>query len=147
MGSFKALKKNTKALSPVVASIILLSVAVTVSVISAGWLSTTTLDLMKGAEQAVITNVELTNGSTIARVTIQNSATPGAQGTVAVNITAAYVNGVRVITTQSLPVKIYPAQSCNLEITLNAPAVSGTQYIVKLTTGQSNSLVFTSFCP
>jgi archaeal type IV pilus assembly protein PilA len=147
MGSFKALKKNTKALSPVIASIILMSVAVTVSIISAGWLSRTTLDLMKGAEQAIITNVELTNGSTSAIITIQNSATPGAEGTVSVNITAAYVNGIKVTTTQSLPVKIIPAQSYNLQITLNAPAVSGTQYNVKLTTGQSNSLVFSSFCP
>jgi archaeal type IV pilus assembly protein PilA len=147
MESFKALKKNTKALSPVIASIILISVAVTVSVISAGWLSRTTLDLMKGAEQAIITNVELTNGSTSATVTIQNTATPGAAGTVSVNITAAYVNGQKVITTQSLPVKIIPAQSYTLIITLNSPAVSGTQYNVKLTTGQSNNLVFTSFCP
>jgi hypothetical protein len=145
--SFKALKKNTKALTPVVASIILLLVAVTVSVVSAGWLSSTTLDLMKGAEQVAITNVELTNGSTSAIIAIQNTATPGAAGTVSVNITAVYVNGVKVTTIQSLPVKIYPAQLCNLEIILNAPAVSGTQYNVKVTTGQSNSIVFSSFCP
>jgi hypothetical protein len=122
-------------------------VAVTVSVVSAGWLSNTTLYLMKGAEQATITNVELTNGSTNATVTIQNTATPGKVGTVAVNITAAYVNGQKVITTQTLPIKINPLQSYNLGITLNNAAASGTEYTVKVTTGQSNSIIFSSFCP
>ena len=147
MKALKDIKMNEKALSPIVASIILLMVAVTVSVVSAGWLSNTTLDLMKGAEQVTITNVELTNGSTNATVTIQNIAAPGKVGSVAVNITAAYVNGRGVITTQTLPIKINPLQSCSLGITLNEAAVSGTEYKVKLTTGQSNSIICSTYCP
>ena len=147
MKAFREIKMNAKALSPVVASIILLMVAVTVSVVCAGWLSNTTLDQMKGAEQATITNVELTNGSTNAIVTIQNPATAGKVGTVAVNITAAYVNEHMVITTQTLPIKINPQQSYSIGITLNDAAVSGTTYTVKLTTAQSNSIIYSSSCP
>ena len=54
-------KKNSKALSPVVASIILIAVTVAVSVVVAAWMGGTTIGLMGNAEQATITNLEFTN--------------------------------------------------------------------------------------
>ena len=53
--------KNAKALSPVIASIILIAVTVAVSVVVAAWMGGLTLGFMGSAEQASITNVVLTN--------------------------------------------------------------------------------------
>ena len=55
---FRKFKKNAKALSPVVASIILIAVTVAVSVVVAAWMSGMTFGLMGNAEQAKITNVQ-----------------------------------------------------------------------------------------
>ena len=54
-------KKNTKALSPVVASIILIAVTVAVSVVVAAWMGGMTMGLMANAEQVSASNVVLAN--------------------------------------------------------------------------------------
>ena len=59
--NFRKFKKNAKALSPVVASIILIAVTVAVSVVVAAWMGGMTIGLMGNAEQAKITNDVLTN--------------------------------------------------------------------------------------
>ena len=61
--NFRKFKKNAKALSPVVASIILIAVTVAVSVVVAAWMGGMTIGLMGNAEQASITNDVLTNWS------------------------------------------------------------------------------------
>ena len=53
--------KNAKALSPVIATIILIAVTVAVSVVVAAWMGGLTLGFMGSAEQASVTNVVLTN--------------------------------------------------------------------------------------
>ena len=53
----RKIKKNSKALSPVVASIILIAVTVAVSVVVAAWMGGMTIGLMGNAEQATITNI------------------------------------------------------------------------------------------
>ena len=141
MKSFRTIKKNAKALSPVVASIILIAVTVAVSVVVAAWMGGMSIGLMGNAEQATITNIALTNGSTAATLAIQNT------GNAAVNITAAYINGITVNPTVTLPIKINAGQSYALGITLNAAAVTGTQYEAKVTTAKGNNLVLSAFCP
>ena len=54
---FRKFKKNSKALSPVVASIILIAVTVAVSVVVAAWMGGMTIGLMGNAEQVSVTNV------------------------------------------------------------------------------------------
>ncbi len=54
----RKLKKNSKALSPVVASIILIAVTVAVSVVVAAWMGGMSIGLMGNAEQVTVTNVE-----------------------------------------------------------------------------------------
>ena len=139
--TLRKFSKNAKALSPVVASIILIAVTVAVSVVVAAWMGGMSIGLMGNAEQATITNIGLTSGSTAATVTIQNT------GNAAVNITAAYINGLTVVTTQPLPVKLLPGQSYILGVTLAANAVAGTQYEAKVTTAKGNNLVLSAFCP
>ncbi len=53
---FRKFNKNAKALSPVVASIILIAVTVAVSVVVAAWMGGMSLGLMNNAEQVTVTN-------------------------------------------------------------------------------------------
>ncbi len=55
--NYRKFRKNAKALSPVVASIILIAVTVAVSVVVAAWMGGMTIGLMGNAEQVSITNV------------------------------------------------------------------------------------------
>ena len=58
MNYIRKFKKNSKALSPVVASIILIAVTVAVSVVVAAWMGGMTIGLMGNAEQVSVTNVQ-----------------------------------------------------------------------------------------
>src|SRR5208337_3920791 len=78
--------KNAKALSPVIATIILIAVTVAVSVVVAAWMGGMTIGLMGNAEQASMTNIVLTAPST-ATVTVQNT------GAATVTITSATIDG------------------------------------------------------
>ena len=59
MNYIRKFKKNSKALSPVVASIILIAVTVAVSVVVAAWMGGMTIGLMGSAEQVSVTNVAM----------------------------------------------------------------------------------------
>jgi flagellin-like protein len=138
-------KKNAKALSPVVASIILIAVTVAVSVVVAAWMGGMTIGLMGNAEQASITNVVLTAPAT-ATVTVQNS------GAATVTITSAYIdqNTANMYTipagTQVTSIAITKGTSQTFNIT----AVSGVtftntaQYTVKLMTAKGNTITNTA---
>ena len=70
--------RRSKALSPVIATIILIAVTVAVSVVVAAWMGALTIGFMGNSEQAKITNVVLSNVATTpiigqAVVTIQNT--------------------------------------------------------------------------
>ncbi len=69
---FRKFKKNAKALSPVIATIILIAVTVAVSVVVAAWMGGLTLGFMGNAEQASITTLTF-NSATSATVTVQNT--------------------------------------------------------------------------
>ena len=58
---YRKFKKNSKGLSPVVASIILIAVTVAVSVVVAAWMGGMTIGLMGNAEQVSITNLGFTD--------------------------------------------------------------------------------------
>jgi hypothetical protein len=133
--TYRKFRKNAKALSPVVASIILLTVAVAVSVASAAWLAGTTTGLMHSAEQVSIVDVEFPNANTI-QVMVHNAAgTPS-------SITNAFINGVELS-----PFTLVPSpQSSSITITLNASGnhtvlTSGASYTVKLITARGTSVV------
>ncbi len=87
---FRKFKKNAKALSPVIATIILIAVTVAVSVVVAAWMGALTIGFMGNSEQASITNVVLSNQVTPAAenatVTVQNT------GSATVTISSAYID-------------------------------------------------------
>jgi len=69
----QSLLKNNKALSPVVAAIILIAVTVAVSIAVAAWMGSLTIGFMDGTSQLTITDVTFvigdeTNGRIIAHV-------------------------------------------------------------------------------
>jgi len=85
----KKLFRSKKALSPVVAAIILIAVTVAVSIAVAAWMGALTFGFMGGSEQVKIVGVQFTtddDDNKIIKVTLQNT------GTSDVVITGAKVN-------------------------------------------------------
>jgi flagellin-like protein len=129
-------EKNAKALSPVVASIILIAVTVAVSVVVAAWMSGMTIGLMGNAEQVSITNVAFPDASNI-QVLVQNAG--GTQGT----INSAFINGIAA--TVATPVGV--AKNSQTTITFASPGngtftlTPGTSYTIKLITAKGTSVV------
>jgi len=78
--------KSKKALSPVVASIILIAVTVAVSIAVAAWMGALTFSFMSGTEQAQITHVTWVTDHIYVKV--KN------KGTASITLTHAYVNNV-----------------------------------------------------
>jgi flagellin-like protein len=143
MNTYRKLKKSTKALSPVVASIILIAVTVAVSVVVAAWMGGMTINLMGTAEQGVITNLQFTDGGagddTII-ATVQNT------GDVALTITGGFVNGNEA-TAIAAGTSMTVAKADTETFTLTIPTdtlVDATQYQVKLTTSKGNAIAYTS---
>ena len=78
--------KSKKALSPVVASIILIAVTVAVSIAVAAWMGALTFSFMGGTEQARISYVQWISDPKKIYITVDN------QGTSAITLKRAYVN-------------------------------------------------------
>jgi archaeal type IV pilus assembly protein PilA len=134
----RKLKKNSKALSPVVASIILIAVTVAVSVVVAAWMGGTTIGLMGTAEQISITNVAFPDANTI-RVLVQNAG--GTQGT----ITSAFINGAQVaITETGGTIAVAKSSQTTIDFvsgTNGTALAGGSSYVVKLITQQGTSVI------
>jgi archaeal type IV pilus assembly protein PilA len=138
MKSFRTIKKNAKALSPVVASIILIAVTVAVSVVVAAWMGGMSVGLMGSAEQVSITNMFFPS-TTTATVALSNAGS-------GVTINAAYVNGSPV-TVVNATSTIYPKGASVISISGIPAMTSGDTIQLKLTTGKGNSLAYTQVVP
>ena len=88
MKTLRKIRKNAKALSPVVASIILIAVTVAVSIAVAAWMGALTVGFM-GSSSMTITNVSFDSGN-LATLTVNNT------GTKSVTISQIKVNSVAV---------------------------------------------------
>jgi flagellin-like protein len=129
----RKIKKNSKALSPVVASIILIAVTVAVSVVVAAWMGGMTIGLMGNAEQASIANIAFVGANQI-DVMVQNS------GSTTVNITQAYVNGVGATITNSPPLSVDKSGATTFHVTSPSALSAGTSYQVKLITAKGTQI-------
>ena len=130
--------KNKKALSPVVASIILIAVTVAVSIAVAAWLGALTFTFM-GTEEIKITDLDFVTGTPkYINVTVKNT------GTNPVTINEAWVNGVKqTISPSSFTV---PANGVHyLAIQYNWD--SGNTYEVKLVSSSGNAFYRTETAP
>jgi len=140
--TYMKFRKNAKALSPVVASIILIAVTVAVSVVVAAWMGGMTIGLMGNAEQVSITNyVCPTTGSVT--LTVRN--TGGA--TVTLSATATTMDG-KTATLASLAepasMDITKGNSADFSLTFDDPVMAaGAQYQVKLVTAKGTTIPYT----
>ncbi|MGO8805859.1 MAG: archaellin/type IV pilin N-terminal domain-containing protein [Candidatus Bathyarchaeia archaeon] len=159
--NFRKFRKSAKALSPVIATIILIAVTVAVSVVVAAWMGALTIGFMGNSEQAKVTNAVLTNtynsptdltgGTTSAGiVTIQNT------GSATVTISSVTIDGntakiadgyLSGTTVKSLlsngQVPIAKGTSVDVYITLPAtatPFVNSAQYTIALMTSKGNTI-------
>ncbi len=141
----RKIKKNSKALSPVVASIILIAVTVAVSVVVAAWMGGMTIGLMGSTEQATVTNVALSytgSGSSCTGtevVSIKNT------GSATVTISSATIDGKSATIGSTTTI----AKGTSADITLTttsttAPFADGAQYIIKMQTAKGNAITYTA---
>jgi len=149
---FRKFKQNAKALSPVVASIILIAVTVAVSVVVAAWMGGMTIGLMGSAEQASIANVAFVPAdSTVTPATLDTVQVlvRNAGGT-SVTITSAFINGKEVAADQwsttpavtgDYTIDKSSSMTLNLPLPTGVTLDSGASYTVKLITAKGTSVV------
>ena len=140
MNTIRKMKKNAKALSPVVASIILIAVTVAVSIAVAAWMGALVVGNMN-TEEIKISNVEFAEDGTAATLTVKNT------GSTTVILSDVYIGSS-------------PSTSADLPITLDANGVgsvnvaapiagfaSGQAYQFKLVSSKGNPFVYTATAP
>jgi flagellin-like protein len=118
--------KCKKALSPVVASIILIAVTVAVSIAVAAWMGALTFTFM-GTEQLTIATLTWTGPNTGFTLKVDN------KGTKDVTISQIQVNyGTTGVTTSGLPLALKAAATTTLSV--NFVYVNGTTYDISVVT-------------
>jgi len=133
--------KSKKALSPVVASIILIAVTVAVSIAVAAWMGALTFTFT-ATEQVAITNMEFLDptGTKKIRVTMNNT------GTSPVTINEVWVNNVKYTTTSpTLPRNILANTGLLLNVTYTW--TTGYNYQVKLVSSRGNTFLYSAVAP
>ena len=108
MKTLRKIRKNDKALSPVVASIILIAVTVAVSIAVAAWMGALTVGFME-TKTVTITDMNFYGTQDIA-IAVKNT------GTSPVTISIAKVNGVNSLM-NSTSVTIVNGESANIGLT------------------------------
>jgi len=132
--------KNRKALSPVVASIILIAVTVAVSIAVAAWMGALTFNFM-ATEQLKVTNLQFGQDRTIMNVTMLNT------GTNPVTITEIHVNnGNNLLDT---PFTVLANGNHTETVTYNAPTgwTPGAQYEIEIKSSKGNQFTYTATAP
>ena len=130
--------RSRKALSPVVASIILIAVTVAVSIAVAAWMGALSFNFM-ATEQGQLTNLGFTGNNNIA-ITFQNT------GTTPITVNEVWVNGVKQ-TGVSPSVPITVDGNSQQAIVITYTVVSGYQYEVKLVSAKGNAFLRTGVAP
>ena len=143
------IRKSVKALSPVVASIILIAVTVAVSIAVAAWMGALTFTFTN-TEQIQITNMAFGpagSGSWVA-VTVNNT------GTSAVTVNEAWINNVKVTTfasTAQSPGIIQANAGAVINMTATTTGVinvsNGYNYQVKLMSSKGNPFLYAAVAP
>ena len=131
--NFRKFRKSAKALSPVVASIILIAVTVAVSIAVAAWMGGMSVGFMQ-TEQLSITNVAW-SGADVVTVSVRNS------GTTDVVLNSATVNGITAPITGS-PVTV--AKNTAADVVLTSAWVSGNSYQIKLVSAKGTNFLYTA---
>ncbi len=140
MNTLRKMRKNAKALSPVVASIILIAVTVAVSIAVAAWMGALVVGNMN-TEEVKITNAYF-HDSTNATLTVKNI------GSTTVVITDAYVGSN--LAGSNLPAtgtSIAANAVLSIEVQNSAAFVAGQSYQFKVVSSKGNPFVYTATAP
>jgi len=145
----KRFRRSKKALSPVVASIILIAVTVAVSIAVAAWMGALTVGFM-GTEQLQITSATLTAGPGTGQAVLAISNT----GTASATINQIWLGNVQ-LTSPTYGIAYSMAGNSSTlapnaqgTITLtNLTLASGNNYQFKLVTSKGNGYLYTQICP
>ena len=137
MNTIRKIKKNTKALSPVVASIILIAVTVAVSIAVAAWMGALVIGQMS-TEEVKITNVEFAAPGAI--ITAKNT------GSTAVVITDAYLGNSVANSDLGASGQTIDANGV-LTVNITGTFVAGQSYQFKLVSAAGNPFVYTATAP
>jgi len=133
--------RSRKALSPVVASIILIAVTVAVSIAVAAWMGALTFNFM-ATEQLKITNMQFTPGSnTSIVVTMQNT------GTTPVTITEIHVNNGVSCGFTGNPLTLPGNTQNSTTVTYEAQWANGAQYEIEMRSSKGNQFTYTATAP
>ena len=136
MKTLRKFRKNAKALSPVVASIILIAVTVAVSIAVAAWMGALTVGFMS-TEEVKITGMTFT--STATALTVNN------MGTSPVTISEAWVNNLQQSTVSGLDESI--SANSGTQIVITTSVTDGNNYQVKLVSSKGNNFLYTAVAP
>ena len=134
--------RSRKALSPVVASIILIAVTVAVSIAVAAWMGALTFTFT-ATEQVSITNLSFQTGTALTgNITITASNT----GTTPVTVNEVWVNNVKQASV--LPIVPYTVTANNQTMfTVTLAVTAGYSYQVKLVSAKGNAFISTGTAP
>jgi len=135
--------KSRKALSPVVASIILIAVTVAVSIAVAAWMGALTFTFM-GTEELRVTNVGFNSNVTKSiMITVNNT------GTTPVTINEAWVNGAKQTSGVTFS-EIGGTVSGNKGMTITISPydwVTGANYQIRLVSSKGNQFTYPASAP
>jgi flagellin-like protein len=130
----KKFRRSKKALSPVVASIILIAVTVAVSIAVAAWMGALTIGFM-GTEQLSITSVQFPSGTSI-QVIANNT------GTTSVTINEFWVSNVKqTYTPQTVQ------SNAGVSATVTYASISGNNYQIKLVSSKGTTFLYNAIAP
>jgi len=133
----KKLLKSKKALSPVVAAIILIAVTVAVSIAVAAWMGSLTFTFM-ATEELKITSIDFDITGDIITVNYQNT------GTTDVTITGVTVTGGNVTTATLTSATVLKGTSDSINVTISTNTLmAGTAYNVELLSSKGNKFQYT----
>jgi len=141
--------KNRKALSPVVASIILIAVTVAVSIAVAAWMGALTFGFMGGGESLQCgTPWGWTDGESIVYVNVTNSGgstlTISKSGRIGNNVTTVEV---QYESNSPADEKLAPNEKAGLKITWVDKFVAGNAYTIIVVTGTNHEFTTTGTVP
>jgi flagellin-like protein len=144
MKTLRKIRKNSKALSPVVASIILIAVTVAVSIAVAAWMGALTVGFMD-TEQVAYASVTFNTTTEHIGFTLKNT------GTSPLVISYVYVNGAAATMVTpapgDMPYTLQPnAVATTFDVTIS-DVIAGGNYEIKVVTSKNNPFMYTAIAP
>jgi flagellin-like protein len=134
--------RSRKALSPVVASIILIAVTVAVSIAVAAWMGALTFSFT-ATEQINITNMNFQTGTPGSILVTANNT-----GTTSVTINEIWVNNQKQTTiSPTIPANGVISANQGIAFNVTTNVASGYSYQVKLVSSKGNQFLYTGTAP